>query len=58
MKAAWIPGQGVKVDYAAIVEILIQQLDNQRARSLVRPYFLIPAVQQTTKFNSQPLYDG
>ncbi|KAG6861565.1 hypothetical protein C0995_014861 [Termitomyces sp. Mi166 len=23
---AWIPGQGVKVDYAAIVEILIQQL--------------------------------
>ncbi|EGO02004.1 hypothetical protein SERLA73DRAFT_104235 [Serpula lacrymans var. lacrymans S7.3] len=26
---AWIPGQGVKVDYAAIIEILIQQLDNQ-----------------------------
>ncbi|KAG6888905.1 hypothetical protein C0992_007144 [Termitomyces sp. T32_za158] len=24
--SAWIPGQGVKVDYAAIVEILIQQL--------------------------------
>ncbi|KAI0920953.1 hypothetical protein AcW2_006075 [Taiwanofungus camphoratus] len=25
----WIPGQGVKIDYAAIVEILIQQLDDQ-----------------------------
>lgn len=31
MCAAWIPGQGVKIDYAAIVEILIQQLDDQRA---------------------------
>lgn len=28
--AVWIPGQGVKVDYAAIVEILIQQVDGQR----------------------------
>lgn len=28
--AVWIPGQGVKVDYAAMVEILIQQLDGQR----------------------------
>ncbi|KAG6854348.1 hypothetical protein C0991_007853 [Blastosporella zonata] len=26
---AWIPGQGVKVDYAAIVEILIQQLTGE-----------------------------
>ncbi|THV08261.1 ARM repeat-containing protein [Dendrothele bispora CBS 962.96] len=26
---AWIPGQGVKIDYAAIVEILIQQLDGE-----------------------------
>ncbi|KZT05649.1 ARM repeat-containing protein [Laetiporus sulphureus 93-53] len=25
----WIPGQGVKIDYAAIVEIMIQQLDDQ-----------------------------
>ncbi|KZT71480.1 ARM repeat-containing protein [Daedalea quercina L-15889] len=25
----WIPGQGVKIDYAAIVEILLQQLDDQ-----------------------------
>ncbi|KAL6305771.1 ARM repeat-containing protein [Sparassis latifolia] len=24
----WIPGQGVKIDYAAIVEIMIQQLDD------------------------------
>ncbi len=29
--AAWVPGQGVKVDFAAMVEILIQQLDGQRA---------------------------
>lgn len=26
---SWVPGQGVKIDYAAIVEILIQQLDDQ-----------------------------
>ncbi|KAF7290927.1 Heat repeat containing protein [Mycena chlorophos] len=26
---AWIPGQGVKLDYDAIVEILIQQLDGE-----------------------------
>ena len=29
--SAWIPGQGVKVDYPAIIEIIIQQLDHQRA---------------------------
>jgi vacuole morphology and inheritance protein 14 len=33
LTTAWVPGQGVKVDYAAIVEILIQQLDNQRTHS-------------------------
>ncbi|KAI0638415.1 ARM repeat-containing protein [Trametes polyzona] len=26
---AWMPGQGVRIDYAAIVEILLQQLDDQ-----------------------------
>ncbi|RDB19828.1 Protein VAC14 [Hypsizygus marmoreus] len=26
---AWIPGQGVKIDYPAIVEILLQQLDGE-----------------------------
>ncbi|KAI0375893.1 ARM repeat-containing protein [Pilatotrama ljubarskyi] len=26
---AWVPGQGVRIDYAAIVEILLQQLDDQ-----------------------------
>ncbi|KAH7919535.1 ARM repeat-containing protein [Leucogyrophana mollusca] len=26
---AWVPGQGVRIDYSAIIEILIQQLDNQ-----------------------------
>ncbi|KAH8984270.1 ARM repeat-containing protein [Lactarius akahatsu] len=25
----WVPGQGVRIDYAAIIEILIQQLDPQ-----------------------------
>ncbi|KAH9482513.1 Protein VAC14-like protein [Psilocybe cubensis] len=25
---AWIPGQGVRVDYAAIIEILLEQLEN------------------------------
>ncbi|KAI0042285.1 ARM repeat-containing protein [Auriscalpium vulgare] len=25
----WVPGQGVRIDYAAIIEILIQQLDTQ-----------------------------
>ncbi|KAI0258589.1 ARM repeat-containing protein [Gloeopeniophorella convolvens] len=25
----WVPGQGVKIDYASIIEILIQQLDTQ-----------------------------
>ena len=26
----WVPGQGVRIDYDAIIEILIQQLDPQR----------------------------
>ncbi|PIL37367.1 hypothetical protein GSI_01060 [Ganoderma sinense ZZ0214-1] len=26
---AWLPGQGVRIDYAAIVEILLKQLDDQ-----------------------------
>ncbi|KAJ8468744.1 hypothetical protein ONZ51_g9455 [Trametes cubensis] len=26
---AWVPGQGVRIDYPAIVEILLQQLDDQ-----------------------------
>lgn len=30
MISAWVPGQGVRIDYAAIVEILIQQLDGDR----------------------------
>ncbi|KAK7060363.1 hypothetical protein VNI00_001128 [Paramarasmius palmivorus] len=28
---AWVPGQGVKIDYGAIIEILIQQLDGEHA---------------------------
>jgi vacuole morphology and inheritance protein 14 len=30
----WQPGQGVKVDHAAIIEILINQLDEERESSL------------------------
>jgi hypothetical protein len=29
-RTAWVPGQGVRIDYSAIIEILIQQLDGQR----------------------------
>lgn len=28
--SVWIPGQGVRIDYAAVIEILIQQLDGER----------------------------
>ncbi|KAF9266335.1 ARM repeat-containing protein [Marasmius fiardii PR-910] len=28
---AWIPGQGVKIDFGSIIEILIQQLDGEHA---------------------------
>lgn len=34
MLTAWTPGLGVKIDYAAIVEILIEQLDDQPDRAL------------------------
>jgi vacuole morphology and inheritance protein 14 len=30
LRTAWVPGQGVKIDYDAIIEILIQQLDGER----------------------------
>lgn len=29
-QVAWVPGQGVRIYYAAIIEILIQQLDGER----------------------------
>jgi len=32
--ADWVPGQGVRIDYDAIIEILIQQLDPQRERAI------------------------
>jgi hypothetical protein len=40
---AWIPGQGVKVDYPAIVEILIQQLIEERQSKIYPFVFLIEA---------------
>ena len=30
VQIAWVPGQGVRIYYAAIIEILIQQLDTER----------------------------
>jgi vacuole morphology and inheritance protein 14 len=30
VQIAWVPGQGVRIYYAAIIEILIQQLDSDR----------------------------
>ena len=27
---AWVPGQGVRIDYSAIVDILLSQLDGER----------------------------
>jgi len=32
---AWVPGQGVRIYYAAIIEILIQQLDVERQSKLI-----------------------
>ncbi|KAI0294591.1 vacuolar protein 14 C-terminal Fig4p binding-domain-containing protein [Multifurca ochricompacta] len=44
----WVPGQGVRIDYAAIIEILIQQLDAQhdeiqQGHGAIHPR-LIPAI--------------
>ena len=53
----WEPGQGVKIDYAAIVEILIDQLDDQPERSsslMRRPFICINADVQTMRY-SNPL---
>lgn len=33
---AWLPGQGVRIDYAAIIEILIRQLDIDRMSNSAR----------------------
>ena len=34
-QVAWVPGQGVRIYYAAIIEILIQQLDVERQLKLI-----------------------
>lgn len=56
---AWVPGQGVRIDYAAIIEILIQQLDGQRwlhirTQSSDAEFTL----QQMTKFSNPQRLDG
>lgn len=30
LSTAWVPGQGVRIDYGSVIEILIQQLDGER----------------------------
>lgn len=56
---AWMPGQGVRVDYASIIEILIQQLDSDR-ESLHQVIHRTPLNKsgQTMKSSSRPLSDG
>ncbi len=51
--SVWIPGQGVRIDYAAIIEILIQQLDGDRMSILLSLHcrlivFLDDEIQQST----------
>lgn len=61
LRLAWVPGLGVKIDYAAIVEILIQQLDDQPERMyllLLRSAVALRLLIQTMKFNSLLRYDG
>lgn len=36
IRADWVPGQGVRIDYAAIIEILIEQLEPQREHAIQR----------------------
>jgi hypothetical protein len=53
----WVPGQGVRMDYYAIIELLIQQLDPQRVcRLALSIMWLIPS--QTAKYNSPLPYSG
>jgi hypothetical protein len=58
--AAWIPGQGVNVDYAAIIEILVLQLDMQRLYHPFKEQIMSDAqfTFQMTRFNNLPLCDG
>jgi hypothetical protein len=54
----WIPGQGVKVNYAAIVEILIQQLDGQRTLWNSFTSLNANSAGQMTKYSNQPPSNG
>ncbi len=57
--AVWVPGQGVRIDYSAIIEILIQQLDGERkfySQVILADVFM--KLVQMTKFNNPPLCDG
>ena len=58
--ADWVPGQGVRIDYAAIIEILIQQLDPQRECAIHDAYriFIRLIRPQMMKFSSRLRYFG
>ena len=59
LQLVWIPGQGVQVDYAAIVEILILQLDGQRASMPpLLPFLLSDNWMQMTRSSNRLLYGG
>jgi len=55
---AWIPGQSVDIDYAAIVEILIAQFDSQRKTLPLRHSTLLNPFVQMMKFNDRLHYGG
>lgn len=44
--ADWEPGQGVKINYAAIVEILVKQLDTQPERSCILILYTLVSLTQ------------
>jgi len=54
----WIPGQGVRADFAAMVEILIQQLDGQRALCNSFGGFNANGTGQMMRFSNQPPSNG
>jgi len=56
--AVWIPGQGIKVDFAAIVEIFIQQLDGQRTLCASFGRFDTNDSDQMMRSNNQPPSNG
>lgn len=56
---AWVSGQGVKIDYAAIVEILLRQLDPPRMLTCDNPHSLSNIMTlQRSPSNNKPRWRG